>query len=159
MSYEETYTNRRFFSTVAVIMLLGIVLASCVGCGRAVDQSGNDPQSSLSKAQAFDLAQDIAAKTGGHVRSISREHYGNSMGKVISRYSFYVVVNSFDTTQVNDIIVYRNNGGTVIHQVIARGNDAMKTAGMNNSLPDKAVVFRDNYIGTLVSQVYYREAK
>jgi len=159
MSYEETYTNRRFFGTVAVVVLVAIVVASCAGCGRDVDRSGNDPQSILTKTQAHDTALSIAEINGGHVRSISREHYGNSMGKVISRHSFYVVVNRFEQTQINDIVVFRNNGGTTVHQVIAMGSNSMRTAGMNNALPDNKVVFREDYIGTLIAQVYYREDK
>ena len=40
MSYEETYTNRRFFASVAVVVLLALVLAACAGCNTPRPQKG-----------------------------------------------------------------------------------------------------------------------
>jgi len=132
-----------------------VLLLLLWGCSKPLP----DPGSPLSYDSAEQDARIIAIRHGGEMGKIEDRHNGNSMGRTISKNAIHVTVRDFDGTQVGDIVVYAVNGLEIVHTVISRTPDAMRCRGDNNNHTDSEMVTRANYVGTVISQHYFRGAQ
>jgi hypothetical protein len=93
------------------------------------------------------------------VAPVARYQEHNSMGQAISRNAYVVRIVDWDGTDVNDMVsfeaIYPHDTHRVLHQVIIKDSDAMRTRGINNPLPDSPVHVA-SYKNTVVGQLYFR---
>ena len=139
-------------------MLAMILLAGCAD-ERTRQFNRAEIESPLTERQARQYAHGLALQVGGYV--IHVDGSSNSMGQAVSANAYIVMVNRFEDTQVNDVVHLwkwsANGRDEVLHQVSVKGAESLRTWGMNNAHPDINPVMRDQYKGTMVAQVYYRQ--
>jgi len=126
-----------------------------VGCGDRSNIGNEEIQSPLSRHTAEIYSRIISIEADGVLGSATGTTL--SMGQGISHNSWLIFVDDWDNTQVGDVVIADHDGKNLIHQVISRTNDAMRTAGTNNTGTDMASVYRDDYLGTMIGQIYYRK--
>lgn len=147
---------------------LAVALAVLTGCSDRKTELFNGPDivSSVPAPivyEALEASLQVYEKYG-YTGKIWRGGESNSMGQAVSSHAYLLLLDDFHATPVNAVVGgwqwtstdgYPDGRIHYIHQVIARGDDALRTAGMNNSFAD-VPMHREQYHGTLVQQGYFQ---
>lgn len=109
----------------------------------------------MTREQAFHLAQRNAELVGGVFYPLSCS--SDSMGWALSCNAYIVCSFEWDEVEPGMVIAARDGNHIVLHMVVYRSGNNVKTAGINNSRIDPHWVNKNNYLGTMVVQVYFHE--
>ncbi len=139
------YSLLMFIAFMFVVLMCG-----CAGLPESPDNT--QYRSHLSKDEARQVARIVALNRGGEYHLIDRG--SNSMAYGISHCAYIVIVDEWAKVEPGFVIAYQGASGPVIHSVLARNGKAVKTMGSNNRYLD-ATVWKPDYLGTLVAQIYY----
>jgi hypothetical protein len=134
--------------------LVLILCFFCFGCGNQEPAGNKHIQSPLSKQFSYNYANRLAMYSGGWVVLTK----GRSMGEGVSDYAWVVLIDEWSLTDVNDVISWaKSEDYHVLHQVFIRDKDAIRTKGTGNLSPDWTTVYKENYEGTMIAQIYFRK--
>lgn len=149
--YRDSYE----MAIYAILIVVVFVVLIFAGCSRKQITNGQEIHSHMTREQAFHLAQRNAELVGGVFYPLSCS--SDSMGWALSCNAYIVCSFEWDQVEPGMVIAARDGNHIVLHMVVYRSGNNVKTAGVNNHRSDPHWVNKNNYLGTMVVQVYFQE--